>query len=374
MRAVAAIAVLGASLSASFCVESRADSIQDVIDQVALDEFQDYLRVLTGVDPVPGDTPLYLTDRYSFGQNIHVAADWMYDLFESYGLEASLHTFDSDYGPNVIGELPGTTRPEDIYIICGHFDTYNHSDQYDAPGCDDNGSGTAATLIAARILSQYEFEGTVRFIAWAGEEQWMVGSQAYVAQAYQQGDNIVAAINLDMFLHPGFDNQEPDPDYDIDIASNEASLWLAQNLADKYAQYTPIDFEVHNDEDFVSDQWSFWQYGYDSAGLLENTVWEIWGGSNDDYHQSSDTIDNPDYDWDFSVHVVRGAIATLVELAGIASCPADVNGSDVVDIDDLFDVLAAWGACEDCPEDVDHDGVVDIDDVFAVLAAWGPCP
>lgn len=54
-------------------------------------------------------------------------------------------------------------------------------------------------------------------------------------------------------------------------------------------------------------------------------------------------------------------------------CPEDVNADDVVDIDDIFAVLAEWGPCTACPEDVNEDGNVDIDDIFAVLAAWGPC-
>ncbi|UCD76839.1 MAG: hypothetical protein JSV91_07900 [Phycisphaerales bacterium] len=52
---------------------------------------------------------------------------------------------------------------------------------------------------------------------------------------------------------------------------------------------------------------------------------------------------------------------------------ADVNGDCVVDIDDVFAVLAAWGPCEnpdDCPADVDGTGTVDIDDIFEVLANW----
>ncbi|UCD75654.1 MAG: hypothetical protein JSV91_01810, partial [Phycisphaerales bacterium] len=54
-------------------------------------------------------------------------------------------------------------------------------------------------------------------------------------------------------------------------------------------------------------------------------------------------------------------------------CPADVNDDEVVDIDDLFQVLGAWGPCDACPEDINDSGVVDIDDIFAVLGAWGPC-
>ena len=54
-------------------------------------------------------------------------------------------------------------------------------------------------------------------------------------------------------------------------------------------------------------------------------------------------------------------------------CPADVNLDGVVNIDDIFVILAAWGTCEACPEDVNNDGFVDIDDVFVVLGNWGPC-
>ncbi|UCD75006.1 MAG: hypothetical protein JSV91_14610 [Phycisphaerales bacterium] len=54
-------------------------------------------------------------------------------------------------------------------------------------------------------------------------------------------------------------------------------------------------------------------------------------------------------------------------------CPEDVDGSGVVDIDDLFEILAHWGEGPGT-WDVNNDGMVDIDDVFAVLAAWGPCP
>lgn len=55
----------------------------------------------------------------------------------------------------------------------------------------------------------------------------------------------------------------------------------------------------------------------------------------------------------------------------------DINGDDVVDVDDLFAIIDAWGPCpnsDDCPADVAADGVVDINDLFAVINAWGPWP
>ena len=289
-----------------------AGTVEDIIDEVSLGEFQSYLRVLTGVDPVNPEKPwTYIPDRHSLGSGIHIASQWIHDTFDSFGLDATFQTFDPAYGPNVIGELRGKTRPNDIYIIGAHYDTATVA----TPGCDDNGSGTAAAIMAGRIFSQYDFEATVRFVAFAGEEQWMVGSQAYAAAASAAGENILGVINYDMFLQPGFDNMNPNPDYDLDIGGNDGSQWLGQFLADQFALYTPIDVELHNDEGFVSDQWAFWPYGYSAVGLIENTPQEIWGGSNDAYHQPTDTILNPDYDWGFAVDSMRGGFAGLAKLA-----------------------------------------------------------
>jgi hypothetical protein len=352
---------------------AAADDTPDMINQASLDEFQSYLEVLTGVVPVPGFPHYSLPNRYSFGPDILVAAQWIQSEFASFGLDATLHTYDSGYGPNVIGELPGTTRPDEIYIYCGHYDTYHSGDQLHAPGCDDNGSGTAAVLMAARILSQYAFEGTIRFIAFSGEEQWMVGSEAYAAAASAAGENIVAAINLDMFLQPGFDNQDPDPDYDLDIGGNNASQWLAQYLATEFATYTPIDFEVHNDAGFVSDQWAFWQYGYHAVGLIENSPQEIWGGSNDAYHQLTDTMDNPDYDWDFALHAVRGSMAGLIDLA-IPICLGDLDDDGSVGLSDLAQLLSHYGTTSGATYadgDLDGDNDVDLSDLAELLALYG---
>jgi hypothetical protein len=54
-------------------------------------------------------------------------------------------------------------------------------------------------------------------------------------------------------------------------------------------------------------------------------------------------------------------------------CPGDVNGDDLVNIDDLFLVLNEWGQ-NDSPGDVNDDGLVNIDDLFILLNGWGPCP
>lgn len=55
-------------------------------------------------------------------------------------------------------------------------------------------------------------------------------------------------------------------------------------------------------------------------------------------------------------------------------CPADLSGDAIVDADDLFALLGAWGDCPDCAADLTSDGAVDADDLFALLGAWGDCP
>ena len=369
MRPRTLIVSCGVLLAGGVAGGAHADLLQDIINEVSLTEYESYLRVLTGVDPVPGPPLFFLENRYSLGSDIHVAAEWIRAHFESLGLDASLHTFNPAYGPNVIGELVGTTYPDEIYVYCGHYDTYHAGDQLHAPGCDDNGSGTAAVMMAAEILSQHRPQSTIRFIAFSGEEQWMVGSEAYALAAAAAGENIVAAINLDMFLQPGFDNQDPDPDYDIDIGANSASQWVVNSLGMMFSLYTPIAFELHEDSGFVSDQWGFWQHGYDAAGLIENTPQEVWGGSNDAYHQLTDTMDNPDYDWDFALHVVRGSMASLIDLAGIAPCPADVDDDRNVTVNDFLIILASWGQ-SGVPADVNRDGIVDVLDLLELLSNW----
>ncbi|UCD76841.1 MAG: VCBS repeat-containing protein [Phycisphaerales bacterium] len=80
-------------------------------------------------------------------------------------------------------------------------------------------------------------------------------------------------------------------------------------------------------------------------------------------------------DWtgDGRLDLLIGAATGNVHLYQGVPLYGDVNDDGVVDIDDIFAILAAWGPCddpEDCPEDINGDGMVDIDDLFEVLANW----
>ena len=79
------------------------------------------------------------------------------------------------------------------------------------------------------------------------------------------------------------------------------------------------------------------------------------------------------------VQFVTGGVhkqASVVFCNGLAGAciGGDLDGNNLVTIDDFLALLGDWGACKACPADIDGDGVVGINDFLALLAAWGPCP
>ena len=66
------------------------------------------------------------------------------------------------------------------------------------PGVTDDGSGTAAVMELARIMSQYEFEKTIVFVAFAGEEMGLVGSSLYARKARKENQIIDGVLNNDI--------------------------------------------------------------------------------------------------------------------------------------------------------------------------------
>jgi hypothetical protein len=102
---------------------------------------------------------------------------------------------------NVFAIQRGTTRPNDVVIITGHIDSRvsdGMNATADAPGANDDGSGTAAAIEAARVLSKYKFPGTIVYAALSGEEQGLYGGKIMAAHAKANGWNVVANLNNDI--------------------------------------------------------------------------------------------------------------------------------------------------------------------------------
>jgi hypothetical protein len=95
----------------------------------------------------------------------------------------------------------GTERPNDVVIITGHIDSrvtdIMNADAFE-PGANDDGSGVAAVMEAARVLSKHKFPGTIVYAALMGEEQGLYGGKVLAAYAKAQGWNVIANLNNDI--------------------------------------------------------------------------------------------------------------------------------------------------------------------------------
>jgi hypothetical protein len=92
---------------------------------------------------------------------------------------------------NVIAEIPGTEKPEEMVIVGGHIDSWDG-----ATGTTDNGTGTCTTLESARLLMKAgaKPKRTIRFMLWSGEEQGLLGSQAYIRNHPEENAKISAVL------------------------------------------------------------------------------------------------------------------------------------------------------------------------------------
>lgn len=131
---------------------------------------------------------------------------------------------------NVIGTIYGEKRTDEIVILCAHLDSKSEERLVFAPGADDNASGVAAVLEAARVLSDKTFDRTIRFLLFTRESTGQQGSKAYVRTLRKNTEDIFAVINVDMIAYG--ENEE-----DIDIMTIPEHKWLAEKIVDYAIAY-----------------------------------------------------------------------------------------------------------------------------------------
>jgi len=108
---------------------------------------------------------------------------------------------------NVVATLKGTdpTAADRVYVVGGHYDsrvTDVMNATSDAPGANDDGSGTSATLELARVIAPHPTDATIVFIAYAGEEQGLYGSDHIAQVAKNEGWNVQGVLNMDIVGSP----------------------------------------------------------------------------------------------------------------------------------------------------------------------------
>jgi len=161
-----------------------------------------------------------LSEQDNPARGIGAARDWIFAEFQKISadcgncLQIEKQTFlqkadppprgrvpQDTYLTNVVATLRGATNPERVYVVSGHYDSMCTSPtdaKCDAPGANDDASGTTAVIEMARVMSKLKFDATVIFMTVAGEEQGLLGAKYFAEQAVEKKLDIEAMLTNDI--------------------------------------------------------------------------------------------------------------------------------------------------------------------------------
>jgi len=244
--------------------------------------------------------------RYSTGDSCRAAAQWIAAKFIAYGCDSvytQQHT--TGHAPNVIGIKYGTSGSRNPYaVVCGHFDSYAASN---APGADDNASGTVAAIEACRVLRDYQFENDMRFIGFTGEEFGLYGSEYYAARARSAGDSILGVFDFDMI---GYVDVAPESLELVTKISNPNCTPFSDfftTCADTYTTLLCQKYMVSDNQN--SDHGPFWNNGYLAFCGIE----DFWP-TNPHYHTPHDSIGAGYNSNSFCTEVIKAGVASMATI------------------------------------------------------------
>jgi len=303
------------------------------------------------------------------GRGIGAAREWIKAEFERYSkdcggcLEVKTDSFTQEPAEripkateitNVYAVLKGTdaTNAKRIVLVTGHYDSRN-SDTFnvtdDAPGANDDGSGTAVSLECTRVLSKMKFPATIIFLTVAGEEQGLNGSHHFAKMAKDEGWDLEAVLNNDIVggdksaeqdhsVVRVFSEGVPAAATEQDLRrirglggeSDSGSRELARYIADVGRVYDAgvKPMLVFRLDRFLrgGDHYSFNQQGFSALRFTEYR---------EDFHHQHQNVrtengieygDLPKFvDYDYVARVARLNAATLASLAAAPAPPANVH-------------------------------------------------
>ncbi|KAK0529128.1 hypothetical protein OC834_003802 [Tilletia horrida] len=289
--------------------------------QISTKRLEQDARILTAEDANPG----WVT-RHSGTEGGRKAAEWVLAQMQASlefvaGAECHIHEYNKLFSPNVVCTIKSDPEavaaaaagkengdePEGLVLVSAHYDSRGTFGYIEAPGGDDDGSGTTLLLGVARVIGEYRmrFARDVHLVAHSGEEQGLVGSKYYARQLRADKTPVRLALQADMvaFHQPGEPAQLAFPNR------------LATDSATKYVQalaqlYTP-ELVVGYCTACCSDHQSYWEQGFAATWLFERN-----GAIADPtYHQSFDLTNRTGYDFEQLQGATKVALATLLETA-----------------------------------------------------------
>ncbi len=282
-------------------------------------------------------------NRHTLQSGNIAARDWLVTQFQAIGgltvtTEAFVVSGTTTY--NVIAQLDGTTSPDDWYIVGAHYDSTSENTPASAPGAEDNGSGTAALLELARLLTTTTPESTIFFIAYSGEEQGLHGSTAHASGLVSSGNDskVKVALIMDMI---GYSS---DADLDCLLETNASNQFIIDDLSAAAASYTSLRI-VTTLFPFGSDHVPYLNRNMPALLTIEND-WDEYP----DYHRTTDLPAN--INLNMGREVIRMNAAALIEWTSAATC---------VDVQEL---LSLWHSPISAPTDTNGNGIVDVVDLL----------
>ncbi|MHA4095923.1 M28 family metallopeptidase [Bacillus cereus] len=258
---------------------SPVNSIQSLVNQLSENQFRSYLTHLVS----------YPT-RFSTSAFYEEAATWTRKVLDEMGYKTSSETIsvNDKNSQNIIADKLGTNRNEENYltILTAHLDSVNHSGgpSSNAPGADDNGSGSAGVLEIARIFKDIPTQHDLRFILFGGEEQGLLGSKQHVENLTTLDKNrIRAVINMDMI---GTLNTSTPA---VLIEGSPLSEEIINGLRNVASLYTDLDVKISL-EPFDSDHVSFLNKEVPAVLTIEGE-----DSLNPNEHTANDTLEHIHY-------------------------------------------------------------------------------
>jgi hypothetical protein len=317
------------------------------------------------------------------GRGIGAAREWIKSEFERYAkecggcLEVKVDSFiqppvervkEPTPLTNVYAVLKGTDPQAHIVLVTGHYDSRNSDNSdtsKDAPGANDDASGTAVSLECARVLSKLKFPQTIIFLSVPGEEQGLLGSKHLAQIAKQEGWPLDAVLNNDIVggnKGPGQDPhvvrvfsegvpRQTDEQHlrlieglggENDSTSRELARYVAQTASSYHTSVQPM--MIYRLDRFLrgGDHSSFNEQGFTAVRFTEYR--EDFTRQHQDIRTENgihygDTLEHVDFD--YVANVARVNAATLAALAAAPSAPTNVK-IDVTDLDN--DTTLSWDA------------------------------
>ena len=335
-RMASASAQIPPTVDAPQPVQRLDPAIQKIVGEISEERIAATLRALEKFE-----TRNTLSNPAQTNRGIGVARQWIREQFQSYSprLEVS---FDTHQIPkagriwkdvelrNVVAILPGKQAQAKArwILVSGHYDSLNLKDaaglreqpekaaELFAPGVSDDASGTACALECARVMSQYEFDATLVFVAFAGEEQGLVGAQALAKRLKNQGQEIEAVLNNDIIGNDTAGNGRTDNHHvlvfseDPDDSPSRQLARFVRSIGTRYYPELTVDMIFRYDRfGRGGDHTAFNQEGY--PGVRFTTAAENFANQ----HSPTDTFTNASVSYAAKVIRLNAAAAAALALA-----------------------------------------------------------